>query len=140
MGVFQKSSVFSTVDIPVRFALRSAGGVRVAVGAPFIGSNVLCEAVSPLRFPTSGASKTADWLALMRLPVSQAAVISGVSDLSGPLIGSAPLTVLCVCSSAATGRLSSRDTGPWPGLAGAGQFRGGGSSFFPCCSGSRLVS
>lgn len=68
-----------------------------------VGSNVPWEGVSPLRFTSSGAAKTANWLALVHLPLSKCSGIFGVGNLSQQLIGLAALAVLCVCPSAATG-------------------------------------
>lgn len=75
----------------------------MAVGAPMIGSGASGEAVLILCFTYSSAGKTADCLTLLRLAALQLAVISGVDDLSRPLIGFATLAVLRVYPSAATG-------------------------------------
>lgn len=99
--------VLDPVELRVGFALGLSGGVRVAVYDPMTGSDAPWDAVSTLRSASSGAAKTADWLALLWLPTSQFTFISGVESLLPPLIVSDALAVLCVCLLASTDRLSS---------------------------------
>lgn len=74
--------MFFLVALQVGFAVRSAGSVLVAMGTPRIDFDAPWEVVPTLPFASSGARKTADWLALVQLPVSKFAVITGVGDLS----------------------------------------------------------
>lgn len=76
---------------------------------------------------SSGTGKTADCLALVRLPMSKFAVISVVGNLTRPLIGLAVLVVLCF---PITGWLLSGVTSQYPGLAGPSRLRGGGPPLF----------
>lgn len=82
------------VELQVGFAVTSAGGVCVAVDARMIGCDVLWEAVLIPCSTSIIAGKTADRLAVVRLPASLFPVISDVGDFSGPLVGSAARAVL----------------------------------------------
>lgn len=95
-----------------------------------IGSSSQCEAVSALRSASSSTSKTAGWLALAVLPPLQLTVISGVGNLSRPLIGLGAVSLLRFRPLATIGCLSSGVTNSYPDLASTGPLCGGGLPFF----------